>query len=199
VGVDTYALLVDWEPTVAAYRRCGGMDFPWDASPYVATRTLSPGSLILSAWDYYRWLRATLPPELLHPAALFLDMLSPWDPRPMPGEQVTGAHPDDVPVDHIPVDDLHADAGYRGLRRYRGLAYSMRPETVRQAVRRADLVRWDDIEVAAELMDLRLPPPPDHRGHMDADLFVSVVIGQHRQWLADAAALDRGMVMIVSQ
>jgi hypothetical protein len=196
VGTDVFALITQWDPIVADFRAARSLDFYWDAYdpyndaflaaqaagrptpeppeqllPYAVERPYRGGFSFVAAGWYYTFLRPHLPDDLRASVSTFLDLVYGED-RP---------------------DDLHEDAG---VRTDPSTFYTMRPATARLAHTHAEAVPWDALEEAAA--DIVVPEMVNDRHIPD---FESALIAIHRQrdWIAEAAATDRGIVVIISQ
>ncbi|GCD96900.1 hypothetical protein [Embleya hyalina] len=197
MSTDVTGLIAEWETAVAAYRATRGMDFYWDRSrgptvgavaeepwvereplPFAIERDFAPGSHFLDARDYYAFLRPLLPHYLFGPVDAFLSML--W-PGPDAGD----------------ADDIREDAGRPGRPAPpdRAIAFSMRPLTVRVALERASRIPWDEVEIVGELQEIEREVGTTDR--MESWYFVHVVVHRQREWLAEAADLNRGLIVLV--
>jgi hypothetical protein len=197
--MDVYALITQWDPMVAAYRDAGGLGFFWDANlrqieeldaaeaagkpisykdipdrlPYAIERDFGVGRSFMEASRYYYYFAPHLPPAIRDPADAFVDMLYPDDPADS--------------------DDLSADAG---APRDGNVAYAMRPATVRTALDRAAAVPWTAMAEIGERTVV--PEMADSRYVSDYAMFADCVFYQQRDWLREAAAAGRGLVVILS-
>ena len=199
MGIDVFALVTDWEPTVAAFRRCGGLDFYWNANlrlnegleaarvaggpvlleddpeplPYAVTRDFPGGRSFLEAGFYYDFFRDHLPPAVREPADAFLHML----------------HPEE----RERTDDLSADAG---VPPDAGVLYAMRPATVRTALSRAAAVPWTAM---AEIGERTVVPEMSGSRYVpDYSVFADYLVHRQHGWLLEAAAAGRGLVAVLS-
>jgi hypothetical protein len=196
VGTDVFALIAEWEPMVADFQAARGLDFYWDANaahddaflaaqaagrstpepperllPYAVEREYLGGFSFVAAGWYYTFLRPLLPADLRGPVSAFLDTVYSEDP------------PDDLSED----SGVTADSDVR---------YAMRPETARLAHALAEAVPWDTLYEVAE--GIIIPEMADDRYTPDFGS-ASTAIWMQRDWIAEAAATDCGIVVIISQ
>ncbi|QKG20837.1 hypothetical protein [Actinomadura verrucosospora] len=193
MGADVFALVTRWEPMVADFRAAGGLDFYWDvnaayndafpaAEPvgrsvperllsYAVERPYQGGFSFVSAGWYYGFLRPLLPVDLRVPVSAFLDMVYGEDP------------PDDLREDSA----VAADSAY---------LYAMRPATVRLAHARAQALPWDTFYEVAEGI---VVPEMDNDRYTPDFGSASIAMYVQRDWIAEAAATDCGIVVIISQ
>jgi hypothetical protein len=184
---------------VAAFRDSRGLEFYWDANvrrndeleaaqiagrsdsyqyirdllPYAFTRDFATGRGFVEAGIYYDCFREHLPPAVRERADAFFRML--------------------YPEDLERTDDLSTDAG---VPPDADIRYAMRPATVRTALARAAAVPWT---VMAEIGERTVVPEmSDSRYVPDYSLFADHLVYQQRAWLSEAAAADRGLVVLMS-
>lgn len=200
MGTDVFALVTRWEPMVAAFRAARGLGFYWDANarqneeleaarvagkpaslddipdllPYATERDFWGGRAFVQAGYYYGFMRRHLPPAMRDPADAFVRMLY--------QEDRTGS------------DDLSTDAGVPGDA---DVLYAMRPATVRSALARAAAVPWTALEEIGD--QIVVPEMIDSRYVPNYTTFADHVLHQQREWLHEAAASDRGLVVIISR
>jgi hypothetical protein len=196
VGTDIFALVTQWEPMVADFRAARGLDFYWDVNAadndaflaaqaagrpvpepperllsYAVQRPYSGGFSFVAAGWYYEFLRPLLPVDLRVPVSAFLDMVYGTDPS----------------------DDLREDSGVTGDS---AVLYAMRPATVRLAHARAQALPWDSFYQVAE--GIVVPEMIGDRRTPDFGS-ASIAMWAQRDWIAEAAATDRGIVVVISQ
>jgi hypothetical protein len=204
MGTDVFALTTRWEPMVAAFRSAGGLGFYWDANarhneepratwaagersassgppnllPYATESDFWGGRAFVVAGDYYDCLRPHLPVGLRKSADALMRLLyqGVFDPDPRAWS-----------------DDLSVDAG---VPRDPDVLYAMRPATVRTALDRDGALPWADLARVAGRVTIT--EPWGRRYVPDYTAFESVIQHQ-RAWLREAAAADRGLVVIISQ
>lgn len=186
VSYDIICLIAEWPSAVEACREARGDNFYWETPedpngdiilPYAIERWYR-GYDFVHAADYYWHLRPHCPAELQDRADPFLSSIyyELWQGSPDPPE------------------DLAADVGVE-LGDY-CTHYSMRPATVRTVLARARSFPWGDLERVAA----KIPPrqPSTRRDVVDVEHFRTIV-GLHEDWLAEAADLGRGVILLVSQ
>ncbi|WP_283136280.1 hypothetical protein [Rhizohabitans arisaemae] len=195
MGTDVFALITKWEPMVADVRVARGLDFYREANAayndaflaaqaarqptpepperllsYAVERTYRGGFTFVAAGRYYTLLRPRLPADVRTPVSAFLDM-------------VYGGEPP---------DDLREDSGVAADS---AVFYAMRPETVRLAHARAEAVPWDAFSEVAE--GIVIPEMAGDRYTPDFES-ASPAMDTQRDWIAEAAATDRGIVVVIT-
>ncbi|MET9264516.1 hypothetical protein [Amycolatopsis sp. NPDC004079] len=186
MGIDVFALVADWAPTVAAYREAGGSGFYWDYDdqPYFTEHRLPGGKAFLEAGQYYDLLRPHLPERLRQPAdAVFGQVL--------PCAVVYDWTAEDR-------DDLAADAGLDGSG---DVIYAFRPDTAAAVARLP--VPWEELAAAAE----EHPVPGEHLAPAGTRAGMWQVVdwdsfhwhaSAHLAAVTDAVQAGRGLVTMVS-
>jgi hypothetical protein len=199
MGIDIYALIMDWEPAVEAYRAAGGLDFYWDASaridfevekarrertplpwpevpeavPFAEEQWAPPGKAFTAAGRFYLELSDRLEPELLARTEPVFDMI--------------------YPQTLSDVNDLRADSG--GPDDF-DVLYALRPSSVKLVLERVEALPWEAMRAAGDGIDLRYMGQGPGCG-MDFSQFEGIV-GSHAGWLREAAAADRGVLVFWS-
>lgn len=197
MGLDISVLVTEWEPTVAAYRAAGGLDFYWNANvarnerfyagdrgddlpelPYLDEWEVMGGrSSFLYPCDSWDHLRAYVPDGL----RASLDTAF--------GAVLPGDFVDWIPDER---DDLSLDAGIAGDSSG-SLYYSMRPATAKAIA--AIEIPWDELDRLSELH----PVPEDNPDHQYLHAgAIQWAAGTHLRAVAEAAALGRGVIGILS-
>jgi hypothetical protein len=199
MGIDIYALIVDWEPAVDAYRAAGGLDFYWDASaqidfeveragrertplpwpevpevvPFAEEQWAPPGKAFTAAGTFYLKLSDRLEPELRARTDPVFDTIYP---------QMLSD-----------INDLKADSG--GPDDF-DVLYALRPSSVKVVLERIEALPWEGMRAAGEGIDLPYMRQGPGYG-MDFSQFEGIIAG-HVGWLREAAASDRGVLVFWS-
>lgn len=199
MGIDIYALIMDWKPAVEAYRAAGGLDFYWDASaqiefeverarrrrtplpwpevpqvvPFAEEQWAPPGKAFTAAGTFYLELSDHLEPELLARTDPVFDTI--------------------YPQKMSDINDLKADSG--GPDDF-DVLYALRPSSVKRVLERIEGLPWEAMREAGE--GIELPYMGQAAGHgMDFSQFEGI-IDIHVGWLREAAAADRGVLVFWS-
>lgn len=199
MGIDIFALIMDWEPAVEAYRAAGGLDFYWDASaqidfeverarrertplpwpevpevvPFAEEQWAPPGKAFTAAGTFYLELSDRLEPELLALTDPVFNTIYPrwWSD----------------------VNDLKADSGGP---EDADVLYALRPSSVKLALERIEALPWEAMRAAGTGIDLRYAGQGPGYG-MDFPQFEGIITS-HVGWLREAAAVDRGVLVFWS-
>lgn len=199
MGIDIYALIMDWEPAVEAYRAAGGLDFYWDANaqiefaserartqgtplpwpevpeavPFAEDQWAPPGKAFTAAGRFYLELSDRLEPELLARTDPVFETIYP--------EKLSD------------INDLKADSG--GPDDF-DVLYALRPSSVKLALERIEALPWEAMRAAGEGIELPYGSRVPGYG-MDFSQFEGIVLS-HVDWLRKAAAADRGVLVFWS-
>ncbi|MFC3492610.1 hypothetical protein [Glycomyces rhizosphaerae] len=199
MGIDIYALIMDWKPAVEAYRAAGGLDFYWDASaqidfeverarrrrtplpwpevpqvvPFAEEQWAPPGKAFTAAGTFYLELSDHLEPELLARTAPVFDTI--------------------YPQKMSDINDLKADSG--GPDDF-DVLYALRPSSVELMLERIEALPWEAMRAAGEGIELSYMGQAAGHG-LDFSQFKGI-IDIHVGWLREAAATDRGLLVFWS-
>lgn len=185
MGVNIIGLVADWEPTVAAYRETG-TDFYFDLDedeelPFAEEDYLPGFKRFLNTADFYLKIQAELAASDRERLEPFLRWVSAFD---LDGKWRSGTDP---------ADDLRADAGGRADG---SVLFAMRPAKVLDALALAERLPWRAIEAACGRVDLSDAAGDIWRieGYGDFEWILTTYI----DWMKEAAAAGRGLVVLVS-
>lgn len=199
MGINIYALIMDWQPAVEAYRAAGGLDFYWDASaqidfamerarrgrtplpwpeapevvPFAEEQWAPPGKAFTAAGTFYLELSERLEPEFLARTDPVFDTIYPHKLSDINDLKADSGGPDDFDV-----------------------LYALRPSSVKLVLERIEGLPWDAMRTAGEGIDLPYMSQAPGYG-MDFSQFEGIV-SSHVGWLREAAAADRGVLVFWS-
>jgi hypothetical protein len=186
MGVSFIGLIAEWAPAVEAYR-ASGTDFYWDTEedaeiPFAEEDYVGGFKRFLDLSSFYLKIQPELSDRDRECIEPFLRLVG--------GFQTA----EDLKLDTHPVNDLLVDAGGPQPEEY--IPFTMRPSTVRLALELAEYIPWQALEAACDRVDFSDVAGDSWflQGYDDLEW----MLGIYLSWLKEAAAANRGLIVLVS-
>jgi hypothetical protein len=187
MGVNFIGLIAEWAPAVEAYR-ASGTDFYWDTDedaelPFADEDYLGGFKRLMDLSNCYLKISPELSDEEREGIEPFLRLVGGFETER------------DRELDTSPVNDLLADAG-GSPRPDEYIPFTMRPSTVRLALELAEYIPWKALEAACARTDFSDVAGNSWflQGYDDLEWMLDIYL----DWMKQAAALDRGLIVLVS-